>query len=186
MSSRRCVSCWVLALLVLMAAVALFWSAPLGFSLGSSPLFAQDLKPLDKPPSGQTYVGEKVCASCHFEQDLTWRKSKHAKGFEIVPEKYRTDKSCLKCHATGFGEDTGFKSVEDTPGLVGTSCEACHGPGSKHAEMAKPYTGKELSDAQKKFIGSSIYLMQPKNVCVTCHLVQSHKKHPDYEKEEGK
>lgn len=187
MTRRRCLYCLAITLPVLIVAFAgLLLPTALPSSLGPSALFAQDLKPLDKPPTGQTYVGEKVCASCHFEQDLTWRKTKHAKGFEIVPEKYRTDKSCLKCHTTGFEEATGFKSVEDTPGLVGTSCEACHGPGSKHAEIAKQYTGKELTDAQKKYVGSSIYRMQPKNICVTCHLAQGHKKHPDYVKEEGK
>jgi hypothetical protein len=153
--------------------------------VGVSVLFAQDLKPLDKPPTGQTYVGEKTCSSCHFDQNLTWRKSKHAKGFEIVPEKYRSDKTCLKCHTTGYGEETGFKSPDDTPGLVGTSCEACHGPGSKHSEIAKQYTagGKELTDPQKKYVSSTIYKMQPQNICVTCHLAQSHKKHPEYTKE---
>jgi hypothetical protein len=175
------------ALLVLIVTFAgLFSSNALRSLPVPSELYAQDLKPLDKPPAGQTFVGEKVCASCHFEQDLTWRKSKHSKAFEILPAKYRADKSCLECHATGYGQATGFTSLEATPALVGTSCEACHGPGSKHTEIAKQFTGKELSDAQKKYVGSSIYRMQPKNVCVGCHLIQTHKKHPDYVKEEGK
>jgi hypothetical protein len=146
-------------------------------------LSAQDLKPLDKPPADQTYVGEKTCASCHFDQDLTWRKTKHAKGYEELPEKYKKDKSCLKCHTTGFETASGFKSLEESPGLVGTSCEACHGPGSKHAEMAKATLGKELTPEQKKYYASSIYKVQPKAVCVECHLAQGHKKHPEYEKE---
>jgi Cytochrome c554 and c-prime len=184
MTGRRLLYFLILILPVLIVALtSLFSPTAIHSLLGPSALFAQDLKPLDKPPAGQTFVGEKVCASCHFAQDLTWRKSKHAKGFEILPAKYRSDKSCLECHATGFGQATGFTSVDATPALVGTSCEACHGPGSKHAEMAKQFTGKELSDAQKKYLASSIYRMQPKNVCVTCHLLQSHKKHPDYVKD---
>jgi len=151
--------------------------------LGPSGLFAQDLKPLDKPPADQTFVGEKVCSSCHFDQNLAWRKTKHAKGFEVLPAKYRADKACLTCHSTGFGQATGFKSVEATPGLAGTSCEACHGPGSKHAEKAKQFTGKQLSDEQKKFVASTIYKIEPKNACIGCHVAQEHKKHPDYVKE---
>jgi hypothetical protein len=145
-------------------------------------LWAQDLKPLDKPPADQTYVGEKTCASCHFDQDLAWRKTKHAKGFQDLPEKYRQDKSCLKCHATGFGTATGFKSIEETPALQGTSCEACHGPGSKHAAMAKTTLGKELTAEQKKYYASSIYKVLPHAACIECHVVQGHKKHPDYVK----
>jgi hypothetical protein len=184
MTGRRFLHGLLFTLLVLLVAFAgLSSSNALRSPFGAPALFAQDEKPLEKPPTGQTYVGEKVCSSCHFEQNLTWRKTKHAKGFEDLPEKYRSDNSCLKCHATGFGQETGFKGAADTPGLVGTSCEACHGPGSKHTEIAKQFTGKELSDSQKKYVGSSIYRVQPQNVCIGCHLAQTHKKHPDYVKE---
>lgn len=142
-----------------------------------------DQKPFDKVPEGQKYVGAKVCGACHFDQLLTWKMTKHAKGFEILPAKYQEDKSCLKCHATGLGDETGFKSVEATPDLVGASCESCHGPGSKHSELAKPFTGKKLTEAQDKFVRSSIHKMQPKNVCVDCHLTRAHKKHPPYDKD---
>jgi hypothetical protein len=187
MTGRRLLHGSMIIVPVLIVAFAgLFSSIANRCSLAAAEVAAQDPKPLEKPPADQTYVGEKVCSSCHFEQSLTWRKSKHSKGFELLTAKYQTDKTCLKCHATGFEEEKGFKSADTTPGLVGTSCEACHGPGNKHAEMAKEYTGKDLTDAQKKYIGSSIYKMQPKNVCVTCHLPQEHKKHPDYVKEDGK
>ena len=183
MTGRKLLYCSLLILPVLIAAVVeLFSPTALRVPFGASSLFAQGLKPLEKPPAGQTYVGEKVCSSCHFEQSLMWRKTKHAKGFELLTEKYQTDVSCLKCHATGSGEKTGFTSVAATPALVGTSCEACHGPGSQHAETAKQFTGKTLTDEQKKYVGSSIYLIQPKNVCVGCHLAQGHKKHPAYTK----
>ncbi|MFO0969844.1 MAG: cytochrome c family protein [Gemmataceae bacterium] len=144
-------------------------------------LVAQE-KPFEKPPAGQTFVGSKECASCHFDQFLTWRETKHAKGFEVLPAKYQDDASCLKCHATGHGQDTGFVSKAKTPGLAGASCESCHGPGSKHAEIAKSFGKKKLSKDEEKYVRSSIYLMQPKNVCVDCHLSRAHKKHPDYEK----
>jgi hypothetical protein len=150
--------------------------------LAKESLLAQDQKPLDKPPAGQTYVGEKKCASCHFDQDLNWKKTKHAKSFDDMPAKYHKDASCLKCHATGFGEPTGFTNAEDTPGLKGTSCEVCHGPGSKHSEVAQTFTGKQLSDAQKKYVGSYIYLNPPEVVCLKCHQTIFHKKHPAYEK----
>ena len=144
---------------------------------------AQDaLKPFDKVPEGQPYVGSKVCGSCHFDQLLTWKSTKHAKGFEILPAKYQADQSCLKCHTTGAGQATGFKSLAESPGLVGASCESCHGPGGKHAELVKKLGEKKLSADEEKYARSSIHKMQPKNVCVDCHLTRAHKKHPPYDK----
>lgn len=184
MTPRRFLPYSVGASLVLLGLLAgYFLPIALRAPVGVPEAWAQDLKPLDKPPAGQTYVGEKVCSSCHFDQNLSWRQTKHAKAFEILPEKYRADKSCLKCHTTGHGEETGFKDLESTPGLVGASCESCHGPGSKHAEIAKKFAGKDLSEAEKKYIASSTYKMQPRNVCVDCHLTRAHKKHPEYTKE---
>jgi hypothetical protein len=140
-------------------------------------------QPLAEPPAGQTYVGTKECAACHFDQFMAWRATPHAKAFDILPEKYRTDGSCLKCHATGFGQPTGFKSLQETPNLVANACENCHGPGSKHTEIAKSFGQKKLTEAEQKYVRSTIYLMQPKNVCAECHLATGHKQHPKYDKQ---
>jgi len=140
--------------------------------------------PEPAPPANQTYIGVQKCASCHFEKYQDWRKQqdKHAKAFEILPAKYQEDPACLKCHATGFGEATGFHTAADTK-LAGITCEACHGPGSAHAEIAKPFANKkQLAPEQDKIVRDSIYKMLPQNVCVSCHANRSHKKHPDYEK----
>lgn len=139
-------------------------------------------QPLPQPPAGQTYVGTKECAACHFDQFMIWRSTPHAKAFEIMPEKYRTDVSCLKCHATGVGQPTGFVDVKKTPNLVGNSCENCHGPGSKHTEIAKSFGQKKLTEQEQKYVRSTIWKMQPKNICVECHLATSHKTHPKYDK----
>jgi hypothetical protein len=139
-------------------------------------------KPLEKPPEGQTFMGAKNCSSCHLDQFLDWRETKHAKGFEILPAKYREDASCLKCHTTGFGEATGFKTMATTPQLAGASCESCHGPGSKHGEIAKSFGQKKLSKDEELYVRSTIHRMQPKNVCVDCHLTRAHKKHPPFQK----
>jgi hypothetical protein len=144
------------------------------------PLVAQ--QPLEHPPEGQTYVGTKDCASCHFEQFMAWRTTPHAKAFDILPAKYRGDASCLKCHTTGHGQPTGFTSLQQTPNLVGNSCEGCHGPGSKHAEIAKSFGKQKLTEQQDKYVRSTIHLMQPKNVCVGCHLAAKHQPHPKFDK----
>jgi hypothetical protein len=138
-------------------------------------------EPLEQPPDGQTFIGSKQCAACHFDQFLDWKQTKHAKAFDILPAKYKTDASCLKCHTTGHGEESGYVD-KTTPDLAGTTCESCHGPGSKHGEIAKSFGDKKLSEQEELYVRSTIYKMQPKNVCVDCHLTRAHKKHPDYDK----
>jgi hypothetical protein len=165
---------WGLLAIGLVAAISLS-------TLFREPTIAQ--QPLAQPPAGQTFVGNKECAACHFDQFMTWRKSPHAKAFDILPAKYRTDASCLKCHSTGFGQPTGFTSLQQTPNLAANGCENCHGPGSKHAEVAKSYGQKKLSEQEQKYVRSTIYRMQPKNVCVDCHLASTHKQHPKFDKQ---
>jgi hypothetical protein len=142
---------------------------------------AQKTGPLAEPPANQTYIGAKQCSACHFDQYLTWRQTKHAKGFEILPAKYKADASCLKCHSTAFGEATGFQGAK-TPDLAGTSCEACHGPGSKHAEIAKGFGTKKLSKEEDAYVRSTTHKIRPGNACAVCHLAQGHKQHPPYDK----
>lgn len=138
--------------------------------------------PEPAPPEGQTYIGMKACSACHFEQFLVWRQDKHAQAFTNLPAKYKTDASCLKCHTTGFGEPTGYKTAADAD-LAAVSCEVCHGPGSKHQEICKPFaTAKTLSPQQEKLARDSIYKVQPSNACIECHTAKAHKAHLKYDK----
>lgn len=135
------------------------------------------------PPTDQTYIGMKSCSACHFDQYAIWKKDKHTKAFEILPEKYKTDASCLKCHATGYGEETGFKTAADTH-LSGATCEACHGPGSKHEEICLEFkTARKLSPEQEQLARDSIYKLKPDNACVSCHTSKAHKAHVEYDKD---
>ena len=145
--------------------------------MGHSVARAQADKPEPEPPADQEYIGTKKCAACHFDQFLKWRPTKHAKSFELLPAKFQADANCLKCHTTGFGHPTGFKTAADLD-LKGTSCEACHGPGSKHAEVAKPFANMKPTPEQEKLARDSIWKMLPKNVCVECHKVQGHHENP--------
>jgi hypothetical protein len=131
------------------------------------------------PPSGQAYTGAKRCASCHFDQFMKWKKTGHATAFLTLTAKYQQDEKCLVCHTTGYGVVTGFKDVESTPALAGITCEVCHGPGSKHEEIAQPFAKvKTLTPEQEKAIRGSIWRMIPKNICVECHKMQGHKDSP--------
>jgi hypothetical protein len=137
------------------------------------------------PPADQTYTGSKQCSACHFKQYMAWKKTKHAKeAFESLAAKYRADGECVKCHATGYGAATGFKDAASTPNLAGTTCEACHGPGSQHDAIAKKYANKKvLAPDEDKEVRGSIYKVMPQNVCIRCHIDQTHKAHPPYDKQ---
>ncbi|MBI3463350.1 MAG: hypothetical protein HY000_09865 [Planctomycetes bacterium] len=168
---------WTLVGSLVVAMAWLVFSEP-----SASAVLNQAPAPLPQPPEGQTYLGAKQCAACHFDQYLKWRQTKHAKGFEIVPARYRADASCLKCHTTGHGEPTGYTGAA-TPELVGTSCEACHGPGSKHAEIAKGFGTKKLDAAEQAYVRSTTHKILPGNACTHCHLAQGHQVHPPYNKQ---
>ena len=137
---------------------------------------------LAQPPEGQTYIGTKKCAACHFKQYMVFRKTKHAKSFDILPDKYKADTNCLECHTTGHGEPSGYKDAS-TPELAGTSCEACHGPGSKHGEIALGFGKKKLTEEEETIVRGSIYKIRQDNACVKCHATKAHKEHPKYDKD---
>lgn len=182
------------------------WSAAFGaaafaaavIAVASVSGFAQDgaSPPGDKP----TYVGDKACQKCHFQEAKAWKKTKLAKSMKTLaptaeaddkalfdvkkaagldPAKdYTTDASCLKCHTTGYGTETGYPKdpkADEAAGkraaaLGSVSCEACHGPGSLYAkhkmdEMEKNKDAKFTFDGLAKF-----GLVKPDEaLCKTCH-----------------
>ncbi len=143
--------------------------------------------PEPAPPSGQVYVGTAECAACHFKEFMTWKKTKHPNAFTDMPAKYHDDPQCLKCHVTGYEAKGGYVAgalPAKLKNLLGVTCEACHGPGSEHAKIAKQLVEvKKLSADQEKLLRDSIYKIQPGNVCVRCHIApQGHQEHPKYEK----
>ena len=156
-----------------------------GSAVNSQPPEPKDAVPEPAPPTGQTYIGVKRCSSCHFKQYMSWKKTKHAKeAWESVPAKYRTSAECLACHATGYGEPTGFKDEASTPNLVGTTCEACHGPGSKHEEACKPFLNKKklIAGRREDCPGLDLQGASPERLC-RLPSSKGHKEHPKYDKE---
>jgi Cytochrome c554 and c-prime len=97
-----------------------------------------------------SYVGTKACKKCHIKQYKSWIKTKMSKVYEILkpgerseakkkvgldPQKdYTKDAKCLPCHVTGYGKPGGFVSFEETPELIGVSCEMCHGAGGEYVK----------------------------------------------------
>ena len=111
------------------------------------------------PSDSAEYVGASKCRKRHSKVLRQWQKTPHASTFDILTMMGRdTDAECVPCHSTAYGEASGFVDVDTTPDLAGTTCEACHGPGSEH--IAVPKEEKERSRAA---------ISQPTGVCVKCH-----------------
>jgi hypothetical protein len=67
-------------------------------------------------------VGPETCKACHPAAYAAWREGPHARALEGLPERSRTDRRCLSCHAPAA-----------EAGQAGVGCEACHGPGRHYA-----------------------------------------------------
>ncbi|MCL5103074.1 MAG: cytochrome c family protein [Armatimonadetes bacterium] len=98
------------------------------------------------------YGGVDNCKMCHPDPYADWSKTAHAKSFDLlVNVGQEKNAECLPCHSTGYGKG-GFVDDAATPGLKGTTCEACHGPGADH-----------MGDKTK------IQRVPPATTCSACH-----------------
>ena len=124
----------------------------------------------------------KTCGSCHYDQYLQWRTEKHSALAASLPAKYVKDQSCTNCHA-----DAGFTSSTVATALhhaqLGVACESCHGHALEHVHfnvrfIHSPPLGPRLEQAAR----DSIRKGRPATACVQCHVGQSHKEHPQFDK----
>jgi len=107
------------------------------------------------PPN--MFLGDKGCVRCHSQIWQQWRKSKHASAWESLERKKREDDGvCQRCHVTGMKVANtvgGFRSPHESPWMTGVQCEACHGPGARHA--THPEDNRMLTEGEKR--------------CLECH-----------------
>jgi mono/diheme cytochrome c family protein len=128
--------------------------------------------------TGPDYVGENKCRMCHIKQHKAWLETKHATALEALvsgPDstiakmatalgvelkgKAVDNDACVVCHVTGFKLPGGYPAADSakTAAVMNVTCEACHGPGSKH--VTAPLAEK------KKFINRAVTA----NLCTQCH-----------------
>ncbi|MHB8899937.1 MAG: multiheme c-type cytochrome [Thermoguttaceae bacterium] len=135
------------------------------------------------------YTGVAVCAECHAGpawgyQFSKWQGSPHADAYaslgtvrakELAAEAGvqgdpRASAECLKCHATAYHRP-GAEVLDSYSIHQGVSCEACHGPGSQHAD-----------EAASKSEGEALSVKLPEageQTCQPCHA-KAHGKPFDY------
>lgn len=105
-------------------------------------------------PGQAIYVGVDRCLECHEEVKPFWDADQHHQAWKtLVDQKKTFDAECVSCHVTGYGK-AGGSILGKTAGREDVQCEACHGPGSKHAES------EDVADIEA----------HPKEgVCMGCH-----------------
>jgi Cytochrome c554 and c-prime len=80
------------------------------------------------------YVGADACKDCHDKIFTAWSRTKHSRALGKLQPGDRTGGKCIGCHVTG---PAGAIAAEgDKPTHPNVQCEACHGPGRRHAEAA--------------------------------------------------
>lgn len=141
---------------------------------------------------GAAYVGVSTCKKCHLKQYKSWKTTKMAKTFDVLkpgenaeakinlkfdPKKdYTKDAKCLECHTTGFGMPGGYKipkagnskEKKRAKNNEGTTCEACHGPGSKYAGIHKNIMTKKQKYTFDKLRQAGEHKADVKS-CTVCH-----------------
>lgn len=134
------------------------------------------------------FVSVKGCKKCHFKQWSSWKKTAHYKTLDILkpgeraeaktkagldPNKdYTTDKTCLPCHVTGYGEPGGFVDEASSPNLLGVGCEACHGPGGTYTKSQyMSLKNKEYKKSEVVAVGMVDTVSEAQ--CTPCHNAES-------------
>ena len=80
---------------------------------------------------------------------------------------------CAECHSTNLlkGYDPESKTFETTWSEIDVSCEACHGPGSRHVDWAEiqPMARPDIADYGLVIRTSGIDNRQQVELCAPCH-----------------
>ncbi len=85
-------------------------------------------------------TGARVCSGCHHRQAAFWRRTGHAAAWQtLVAGQRQFDRNCQPCHVTLPAEALAQAGMEGLPPVIpvelrAVGCEACHGPGRRHAD----------------------------------------------------
>jgi hypothetical protein len=118
-------------------------------------LAMSDIRKVEVRDSYGDYVSARACMGCHKEQHKDWMGTSHSRAYAaLVKDQRHFDLDCWSCHVTGAGKKGGPTGPGDVGPLKNVQCEACHGPGKKHA----------LTEAK-----GDIALAPTAALCLSCH-----------------
>lgn len=139
-------------------------------------------------PSQRTYAGTEACKDCHAKAYAVWEGSPHAHATDaIVHPKERGiprhfDPECLSCHVTGWSPQkyhpysTGYLGLEQTPAMMQSGCENCHGPAAEHVAAEE---GGDAALQARLREALKLPLAKAEERCLECHDVDNS---PDFHK----
>ncbi len=116
-----------------------------------------------------SYSGNLKCRLCHRDFFMGRKKDLHEHTFKKSVKKHRKETRCFPCHSTGYGIESGFTSLKETPKLANVQCEGCHGPGSKH----------NILGAKGGFLAGTDKPGTIKKMCQACHNARWDKSYKD-------
>lgn len=122
------------------------------------------------------FVGNDKCRLCHRDFFIGRKQDPHDHAMKYITESENNDNpKCIICHSTGYGVDSGYVSMAQTPRLANVQCEGCHGPGSKHLKVAqaKKTGGGFLAGEDSPAI--------LKKMCKSCHTERWDRSYTDFE-----
>ena len=124
----------------------------------------------------------KTCGGCHYDQYKQWQVGEHTALSAMLPAKYANDQSCQNCHAN-MAAANASAGGDPHHNRIGVACESCHGPALEHVYFNKQFiSGPALGPKLEQEARNSIRKGKPDATCIQCHIRQSHKQHPAFEK----
>lgn len=150
------------------------------------------LKPIEHP-SGDRFVGTKVCGQCHTTALAIWEGTPHAHATDSIVKPGERgdvarhfDPECISCHVTGWNAqnyypyESGYLSLAESSHLKGNGCENCHGPGAKHSAAEREGSGVANEQRDILRMAMRLPLEKAKDTCLQCHDLDNS---PDFHKD---
>jgi len=127
--------------------------------------------PKPTPPPGPAaylqrakYITVAKCKMCHKPVFTAWDTTLHAKANKQLPWEADAANTKVPPAETVYRYTTGYNAETKTWSEKGTTCEACHGPGSEHFTATKDQRKALITDPAKlQTTGQKV------SICGRCH-----------------